>query len=102
MHLVQIILPLRSNGGEAFAPSLFEQVKQELVGAFGGVTAFTRSPAEGLWEAKRSRVEEDDVILYEVMADRLDRAWWADYRARLESRFRQQEIVIRAQAIERL
>lgn len=101
MHLIQIILPLRANGGAKIERRLFVEVQQELVDNFGGVTAFTRSPAEGFWEAQ-SNVQRDDVILFEVMANDLDRAWWAEYRAVLESRFEQQEIVIRAHAIERL
>ena len=36
------------------------------------------------------------------MADALDRGWWSAYRAELERRFRQDVIVIRAQAIEQL
>lgn len=101
MHLVQIILPLRTNDGEKIPRQLFDAVRQELVREFGGVTAFTRSPAEGLWETD-SDVQRDDVILYEVMVDAVDRVWWAKYRELLESRFSQQEIVVRAQAMERL
>lgn len=101
MHLVQIILPLRTKDGQKIPRQLFDAVRQELVREFGGVTAFTRSPAEGFWET-HGDVQRDDVILYEVMADAVDRAWWAKYRELLESRFSQQEIVIRAQAMERL
>jgi hypothetical protein len=36
------------------------------------------------------------------MVDPLDRAWWADYRARLAARFAQEALVVRAQAIELL
>jgi hypothetical protein len=42
------------------------------------------------------------VVIVEVMADELDRAWWAGYRRVLESRFRQDEILIRATPRERL
>jgi hypothetical protein len=101
MHLVQIILPLRSNAGEKLPRALFDDTQQELARRFGGVTAFTRSPAEGLWETQRA-LKEDDVVLYEVMADALDRDWWEVYRARLEARFGQKEIVVRAHEMERL
>jgi len=36
------------------------------------------------------------------MVAELDRAWWAAYRAKLEERFAQDELVVRAHAIERL
>jgi hypothetical protein len=101
MHLVQIILPLYADGGEKLPRDHFDTVKRELVAQFGGITAYSRSPAEGLWDAGDG-VTRDEVLLYEVMVDALDRTWWANYRRTLESRFVQQDIVIRAQAAERL
>lgn len=100
-HLVQIILPLRANGGKALPRSHFDEVKRELARVFGGVTAFTRSPAEGLWDNDQA-VQAEDVVLYEVMTDRLDRAWWANYRSALEARFLQEMILIRAHEMEQL
>ena len=44
----------------------------------------------------------DDVVVYEVMVETLDRAWWADCRARLEAQFAQDEIVLRSLAMEQL
>jgi hypothetical protein len=101
MHLIQIILPLYADGGEKLDRKLFDEVKAELLRQFGGVTAFTRAPAEGLWDAQDA-VHRDDVLLYEVLAESLDRDWWAVYRMRLEARFRQQEILMRALPAERL
>ena len=100
MHLVQIILPLYGNDGAPIAPALFREVREELLQRFGGVTAFTRAPAQGLWQ-DGGRVQRDDVLLYEVMVESLDRGWWTAYRRELEQRFDQQELVVRAHAIER-
>jgi hypothetical protein len=36
------------------------------------------------------------------MAQELERAWWTEYRAELESRFRQERMVVRATLIEQL
>jgi streptogramin lyase len=47
-------------------------------------------------------VERDDIVVYEVMVDDLDRAWWSTYRAGLEQRFGQEEIAVRALAAEKL
>jgi hypothetical protein len=100
-HLVEILLPLRDNEGRRFGRDLFAQVREELVERFGGLTAFTRSPAEGVWDEGDGR-SRDEIVIFEVMADKLDRAWWRTYRAELERRFRQDEIVVRAREVERL
>jgi hypothetical protein len=99
VHLVQILLPVTD---EARAPgaSLFTIVRRELTDAFGGVTAYVRSPAIGLWRDDDGDVARDDVVIVEVVVDRLDERWWADYRRILEKRFRQELIHIRALAIQ--
>jgi hypothetical protein len=59
------------------------------------------APAVGIWDDDGD-IELDRVIVVQVMTDDIDREWWADYRKDLESRFRQEEIVVRTTAIERL
>ena len=100
-HLVTLLLPLSDDQGQPFTPGLYAEVRRELTDRFGGLTAFTRAPAEGLWR-DGGRTERDDVVVLEVMADDHDRGWWRRYRAELEQRFRQDEIVVRAQAFEPL
>jgi hypothetical protein len=105
MHLVQLLLPLRDNRGAPFPPAHYDAVRAALTERFGGLTAYTRAPAEGVWEPDRAdeaAPARDDVVVYEVMVAELDRAWWADYRASLERRFAQDELVVRAHAVERL
>ena len=102
MHLVQILLPLYDNGGEAQPRELFGAVTSELTERFGGLTAFTRAPAEGLWKEGDGAPQRDDVVVVEVMSEALDRAWWRDYRRSLEGRFRQEVVVVRAHPIETL
>ena len=68
---------------------------------FGGLTAYARSPAEGLWKDSEGPVQ-DVIVVYEVMVDQLDTEWWARYRAALEKRFLQEEVVIRALPMKRL
>jgi hypothetical protein len=102
MHLVQILLPLVGAGGERLPQALFAAVRAELVERFGGLTAYTRAPAKGLWAEAGATVEHDDIVVYEVMAEELDRGWWGGYKAGLERRFDQKELVVRAQAIEML
>ncbi len=98
MHLIQILLPIYDNDGQPLPKELFQEVRGELAEQFGGVTVYSRAPAEGLWQEKESQpVKKDDLLLFEVMTDALDRNWWKEYGESLEQRFRQEEIVIRAQ-----
>lgn len=102
MHVVEIFLPLRRNDGSDQPRERFGTVRRELVERFGGLTAFTRAPAEGLWESGPGEVDRDSVVIFEVMTDKLDRASWARYRRELERLFEQDEIVIRGSVVERL
>jgi hypothetical protein len=102
MYLVQLLLPLHDAVGNAFERELFERIRNELTERFGGVTAYMRSPAEGLWRAGSGAIEPDDVVIVEVMCKELDRAWWANYRERLTTELGQQELVARALPIEAL
>jgi hypothetical protein len=96
VHLVQILLPLYDNAGTPLPRALYGEVRRELTDRFGGLTAFTRAPAEGLWQ-DGDGTARDDIVIFEVMTDALDEGWWRAYRTRLEARFRQDVIVIRAQ-----
>jgi hypothetical protein len=101
MHLVQILLPIADNDGKPFPHAQFAALRQELSDRFGGVTIFSRNPAEGFW-GSGDRPARDDIVIFEVMCDPLDRAWWRARREALEQEFRQEEIVVRAEPIERL
>lgn len=102
MHLVQILLPVADNDGKSFPPGHFETVREVLTKRFGGLTAFTRAPAEGLWRSAPETTSRDDIVVLEVMAETMDREWWSAYKRELETHFRQREIVVRAQEIELL
>ena len=99
MHLVQLLLPLFDNDGRDFPRAHYERVASELTERFGGLTAHTRAPAEGRWRDEGAGTARDEIIIYEVMTYPLDAGWWRDYRAQLESRFAQDHVVVRAQAI---
>lgn len=103
MHLIHLLLPLCDNDGEPLPRSLFTDVRNELIQRFGGLTAHTRSPVSGLWqEDGDSHAVRDELIIYEVMTNELDTAWWQAYRRSLERRFRQEEVLIRAHRVELL
>jgi hypothetical protein len=101
VHLVEILLPVTDNEGQPFDAHKYADVREELTCRFGGITAFTRAPGQGSVHAKGAMVH-DDIVVFEVMTETLDRPWWEAYRQRLELIFSQDEIVIRAVAITRL
>jgi hypothetical protein len=101
MYLVQLLLPLYDNAGRPFPAAAYTQLRSELTERFGGLTAYSRAPAEGVWDDGGQR-RRDDIVVYEVMVDAVDRAWWRSLRERRERKFAPEELVIRAQPAERL
>jgi hypothetical protein len=99
MHVVQILLPLADNQGRAFSESLLREVREDLVARFGGLTAYGRAPAQGVWAHQGAR-QKDDIVVVEVMVETLDPDWWQSFRARLERLLSQEKLVVRAFAIQ--
>ena len=102
MHLVQILLPLDDNTGRPLPREPFEATRAELIERFGGITAHSGAPAEGVWQESSGSVLLDRIVVLEVQVAELDRAFWNDYRKTLEVRFRQKAILLRALGCEAL
>src|ERR1051326_1340255 len=94
MHLIQILLPIYDNEGHEFPHEMSRSIVDELVSRFSGLTAFTRAPAEGFWVPQGDEAKRDDIIVFEVMTDKIDKKWWAQYRGKLETLLPQKSIVI--------
>jgi hypothetical protein len=101
MYLIEIFLPLADNAGEPFSDAKFAEVRDTLTRRFGGLTAFTRSPASGVVRQGGKHIH-DDIVIIEVMAETLDREIWKRYRKQLEQEFAQDRILVRATAVEQL
>ena len=102
-HLIQILLPIHARDGTPLPKEMFARVRVELTERFGGVTAYSRSPATGLWKRDDDEaIERDQVMMVEVVVDVFDRDWWIAYREQLEQRFGQEEVLTRALAMERI
>jgi len=101
MQLIEIFLPLADNEGKRFAAETWAAVRKELTEKFGGLTAFSRSPAEGI-DTAQGRERHDDLVVFEVMTDEIDRAWWTSYREVLETTFMQDRILIRSSDVDLL
>lgn len=102
MHVVEILLPLYDNSGVRISAAKFADLRQWMTERFGGITAFTRAPAQGLWKDDAAQMRSDDIVVFEVMTKRLDRVFWAKVRSRLETDLGQKEIVVRAYRASRL
>lgn len=102
MFLIQILLPLNDNSGTPFSHLQYERVRDELTELFGGVTAYLRSPAQGLWKERGTLAIQDDIVIYEVMTDNLDREWWRRYREKLTIDFRQDLLIMRVNEVQLL
>ena len=94
MKLIEIFLPLTDNSGRKIAKSAFADTRRELIERFGGLTAYSRTPARGFLKEK-GKTTRDEIVVFEVMVKRIERRWWRDYRRTLEKRFKQEELVIR-------
>jgi hypothetical protein len=99
MYMARFYLPLRDNAGEAFPPAKFRAVEADLSRRFGGVTAHLQSPASGLWQ-EAGKTHVDEVVIFEVLLDEADRAWWSSYREKLERDFRQKQILLVLQPVD--
>jgi hypothetical protein len=95
-YLVQILLPKETGSGQTVGQQWFEDFLRELSDKFGGATSFVRAPGHGLWRSA-GETQRDNIAVVEVMAGRLDVAFWRALRTRLERELSQEEIVIRAQ-----
>ncbi len=100
-YLVQLLLPVQDNEGRPFGDEVHRATRRELVDRFGGVTAYLRAPARGLWKGDGG-LDRDDIVILEVMVDDLDRPWWQQYRETVRQRFRQDELVVRALSMDLL
>jgi hypothetical protein len=94
MHLFQILLPRADNTGQPFAREDFDRVKEELAADFEGITAYLQAPAEGLWR-EGGQTDNDDIVIFEVMAEEIDLQDWRRRRTELERRFRQDKVIVR-------
>jgi len=101
MYLIQLLLPLHDNDNQSFPLAHFNTVRTELTRRFGGVTAFLRAPAHGLWEEDQN-IDSDDVVMFEIIAESLESDWWRDYRIQLQDVFNQKEVLIWATSVEKL
>lgn len=94
MQIVEVFLPLNTGSGVSIGGDVIDGIIGGLADRFGGATAFTRAPAEGLWK-QQAEIQKDRIIIIEVMVAEVDETWWKGYRGRLEAELEQEEVMIR-------
>jgi len=99
MQLIQLLLPLYDGKGNAFSSDHYDKIKQELTNRYGGLTAYTRSPASGTWKKENNTIVKDDIYVFEVMVEKIDKEYWVSYKKKLMELFQQDELVIRSTQI---
>lgn len=102
MVLIQLLLPTTAAHDTDGESSPLARTREELAARFTGLTAYTRSPALGVWTSPDGQRERDDVVMVEIVTDRFDRVWWQAFVTTLRERFDQDAIHVRALAIEML
>ena len=101
MYLIQLLLPLHDNEKRPIPVEHFNNLRTDLTRRFGGVTAFVRAPATGLWE-EDEEINRDEVVMFEIIAESFARDWWRAYRTQLQDVFKQKEVLIWATSVEKV
>ena len=63
MYLIQLLLPAAVTPVGAAASDPVSQTRRELTDAFGGLTAYLRTPAVGVWTSPEGGRAQDDVVM---------------------------------------
>ena len=53
-------------------------------------------------ERGANKVSRDDMLMFEVISNQLDKEWWSNYRTQLQKEFRQEELLIWASDVTKL
>lgn len=90
---LELILPEKTSGGKPFPETYFEELQEELVNKFGGLTVYSRITAQGFWK-KGTEAVQQDVVVYELMLSKFDAHYWKQMKLKLERKFNQDEVMI--------
>ncbi|MBZ9998200.1 hypothetical protein LB569_30800 [Mesorhizobium sp. BH1-1-4] len=90
---------MNDNLGNPFPREVYKHLQEQLTEKFGGVTAYTRSPASGTWNDEAGATRHDEVVLFEIMAETLDAAFWQTLKGKLADQFEQDDVIVRATEI---
>lgn len=73
MNIIEVFLTLDTGHGVPIPLEAIEGLVAGLADRFGGATAYTREPAEGIWK-RATTMEHDRIIVVEVMVEDVEEA----------------------------
>ena len=89
-----LFIPLYYNDGRPIEPQKFQDLQQQLLDQFGGLTFFPQ-PNEGFWMTAGVTYRDEIVIYRVITSDAQDaRRFWSDLKERLKQELQQEEILI--------
>lgn len=97
--LFEIFLPMKNDRGKIYPQLYFDDLRRLFVEKFGGVTMHRRSPVTGVWDNPGSGHEQDELVVYEVMASTGDQFFWTQLKKKLENQFNQESVLIRSSLV---
>lgn len=102
MKEYDLFLPLYYNDGKPIEARKFQEVQEQLLEQFGGLTFFPQ-PNEGFW-TMAGITYRDEIVIYRVLAakTRTARKYLAELKSKLKQDFRQEEILIVERDVETL
>ena len=98
--LIELFIPLLDANGNPFPEDWHRGISDQLNERFGGVTIYQRAPATGMWKQSKEHTETDKLVIFEVIADELELAYWKPFKKQLEEQFVQESILIRSSAVQ--
>jgi hypothetical protein len=101
MHLIRLLLPLHDNNKQEFPTAYFLKVREETNRSLRRSDRL-RSFSRGRVVERCYKVSRDEMVMFEVMSNQLDKEWWSNYRTQLEKEFRQEELLIWASDVTKL
>lgn len=100
--LIQLLVPVYDSEGKRFPARYYSQLQRKLTDKFGGLTIYSRNPAEGFWKEGKSQTVKEEMLVCEVMAVEADPDFWQKLKLTLVEQFDQEEIVITSCKISRI
>ena len=102
MKEYDLFIPLYYNDGRPIEPQKFQDLQQQLLDQFGGLTFFPQ-PNEGFW-TMAGVTYRDEIVIYRVITydEQEARRFLSDVKEWLKAELRQEELLIVERAVETL
>ena len=102
MKEYDLFIPLYYNDGRPIEPQKFQDLQQQLLDQFGGLTFFPQ-PNEGFW-TMAGVTYRDEIVIYRVITsnEREERRFLSDLKEWIKEELQQEEVLIVERNVETL